>query len=263
MRVFLETDRLWLRRITPADVDALTKLDSDPAVMRYINGGGPTRRADVLELDLPYYLAFYEQSPRYGFWAAEAKADGAFLGWFLFRPGEGLGPDEPELGYRLRRPAWGHGYATEGSRALMQGFADHGVQRVVAYACAANRPSWHIMEKLGMTHVRAYQQTWADRFGGVAQDLVEYDLSKAGWERQEAARAALDAPRLPVITRGRPGPSRGRAPRRARGAEHGRLGRRVPSRGGGPSSSLRPSDFCSARDNERYADEWKAFRLCR
>jgi RimJ/RimL family protein N-acetyltransferase len=195
MHVFLETDRLWLRRITPADVDALTELDSDPAVMRYVNGGAPTPRAEVLELDLPYYLAFYEQSPRYGFWAAEAKADGAFLGWFLFRPSADLGPDEPELGYRLRRAAWGHGYATEGSRALIgHGFAAHGAQRVVAYACAANRDSWHVMEKLGMTRVRTLQETWPDRFGGLPQDVVEYHLSKAAWEQQEAARGVEPGP---------------------------------------------------------------------
>ena len=52
-----------------------------------------------------------------------------------FRPREGASPDEAELGYRLRKSAWGNGYATEGSRALIRkGFTEFGVQRVVAEA---------------------------------------------------------------------------------------------------------------------------------
>lgn len=57
-----------------------------------------------------------------------------FLGWFHFRPPDDDGPNEAELGYRLRKSAWGNGYATEGSRALIRkGFTKLGVQRVVAY----------------------------------------------------------------------------------------------------------------------------------
>jgi hypothetical protein len=46
----------------------------------------------------------------YGFWAAIEKASGDFLGWFHFRSAPGSAPDEPELGYRLRKAAWGKGY---------------------------------------------------------------------------------------------------------------------------------------------------------
>ena len=44
MRVFLETERLLLRRFTADDVDDLVQLDSDPEVMHYITGGRPTSR---------------------------------------------------------------------------------------------------------------------------------------------------------------------------------------------------------------------------
>ena len=42
MQTYLETERLVLRRLTEADVDHLVTLDSDPEVMRYLNGGTPT-----------------------------------------------------------------------------------------------------------------------------------------------------------------------------------------------------------------------------
>ena len=92
MQVFLETERLLLRRFTEADVDNLSDLDSDPEVMRFINGGTPTPR-EVIESDiLPRYLRYYERFAGYGYWAAIEKATGEFLGWFHFRPAEGAGP---------------------------------------------------------------------------------------------------------------------------------------------------------------------------
>ncbi|HEX2221433.1 MAG TPA: GNAT family N-acetyltransferase, partial [Candidatus Limnocylindria bacterium] len=132
--VFLETEGLLLRRFTEADAADLFELDSDPEVMHYITGGRPTPR-DVIENDvLPGFLDYYRRFEGYGFWAAVEKETGRFVGWFHFRPAEGDPSDQPELGYRLRRSAWGKGYATEAASALIRkGFTELGVRRVVAY----------------------------------------------------------------------------------------------------------------------------------
>jgi len=184
MHVFLETERLLLRHFTEADVDNLFDLDSDPQVMRFV-GGRPTPRY-VIEHDLlPGYLRYYQRSDRYGFWAAIEKPSGDFLGWFHFRPLKGASPNEPELGFRLRKAAWSQGYATEGSRALVRkGFTETGVERVVASAFADNIASRRVLEKAGLTLVRTYHHSSPDFGDG---DAVEYALDKADWERQEAA----------------------------------------------------------------------------
>src|SRR3954447_3347261 len=151
MHVFLETERLLLRRFTENDADALFELYDDPAVMEYLNGGRPADRTEIVTLDLPAFLGYYERFPGYGFWAAVEKSTGDFLGWFHYRPAPGAPADQPELGYRLRCEAWGKGYATEGSRALIaKGFTEFGVQRVVAFAMAVNTASRRVMEKSGM-----------------------------------------------------------------------------------------------------------------
>ncbi len=198
MQVFLETERVALRRFTEADVDHLVDLDGDPDVMRYLTGGTPTPR-DVIERDiLPAFLRYYERGDRYGFWAAIEKATGDFLGWFHFRPPEGADPDEAELGYRLRKAAWGKGYGTEVSRALIRkGFTELGVRRVVASTYQDNIASRRVMEKAGLMLVRTYRPTPADLAAyGIIHDAsqelwegddVEYALEKADWERQEAA----------------------------------------------------------------------------
>lgn len=188
MRVYLETERLILRQLTADDLEALVALDGDPAVMRYL-GGEPTPRDEIAGVILPHWLGYYRRGERYGFWAAIERESGAFLGWFHFRPSRGAGDDEPELGYRLRRSAWGQGYGTEGSRALIEkGFREFGVRRVVASTDIENRASRRVMEKCGMT-VTGYFVYAPDQPGSRDpapdrdDDSVEYALERADWAR--------------------------------------------------------------------------------
>jgi RimJ/RimL family protein N-acetyltransferase len=188
MRVLLETERLVLRRFTEADADNLFDLDGDSEVMRFLTGGKPTPRDVILNETLPRFLRSYERFEGFGVWAAIERSTGEFLGWFEFHPPEGRGPEEAELGYRLRRSAWGKGYATEGSRALIRkGFTEIGVRRVVAETMAINAASRRVMEKAGLTYARTFHQEWAEPIAGAEQGEVEYALTKADWEHREAA----------------------------------------------------------------------------
>lgn len=198
MDVFLETDRLVLRRFTAADVDNLFELDSDPEVMRFLNGGTPTLRAVIEREILPRFLQYREHSTGHGHWAAIEKATGDFLGWFGLVPSEG-DADTAELGYRLRRAAWGKGYGTEGARTLIRhGFTRLGAQRIIATTYQDNLASRRVMEKTGMRLVHTFRMTpemlaAEGTFHADPQDLwegddVEYALDRAEWERQEAAR---------------------------------------------------------------------------
>jgi RimJ/RimL family protein N-acetyltransferase len=198
--VFLETERLILRRFTMDDVDNLVALDGDPEVMRYITGGPPTPRETLEHDHLPYYLTCYERYEGYGFWAAIEKATGEFLGWFHFRPADGAPEDEPELGYRLRRSAWGKGYGTEGSRALIRkGFTELGVRRVVAFAYQENVASTRVMENAGMKLVRTFRLTpeQLQEFLGVTDpslfdgDDVEYAMTREEWDEQRTAETTV------------------------------------------------------------------------
>jgi RimJ/RimL family protein N-acetyltransferase len=181
MQVHLETARLILRQFAPDDLDALVALDADPAVMRYTSGGRPTPRAEM-EQRLARYLAYHQQSAGFGFWAAIEKSSGAFLGWIHFRPLPDAPPDEVELGYRLHRAAWGQGYATEASRALIEkGFAEYGVQRVVASTMVVNVASRRVMEKSGLRYIRTFHQEWPDKIDGDELGDVEYALTRAEW----------------------------------------------------------------------------------
>ena len=195
MRVFLETQRLVLRWFTEADVDNLVSLDADPDVMRFVSGGVPTSRDRIENEFLPAFLGYYQRYEGFGFWAAVEKATGEFLGWFHFRPCPDAGPGGVDLGYRLRKSAWGKGYATEGSRALIaRGFTEFGVRRVVAQAMVVNTASRRVMEKSGLKLVRTFHQPWpypreGDQFGD-----VDYALDKADWQHDQAGAPATGQP---------------------------------------------------------------------
>lgn len=181
-QVHLRTERLELRRFTPDDVELLADLDSDPEVMHFITGGRATPREEIETAVLPHFLGWYERSDRYGFWAAMERSTGEFLGWFHLRPDGDSPDDEPELGYRLRRTAWGRGYAAEGARALVDAaFRDHGVRRVVAQTMTVHTASRRVMEKAGLRLVRTFTEPWPDRIPGDEHGDVEYALTREEW----------------------------------------------------------------------------------
>jgi RimJ/RimL family protein N-acetyltransferase len=190
MDIFLTTDRLVLRRFTMADEDNAVELDSDPDVMHYITGGQATPREEIRTDYLPAWLGYYTRYPGYGFWAAEA--DGRFIGWFHLRPPADSPSDEPELGYRLRKSVWGKGYATEGSRALIDSaFTESGAQRVFAHTMAVNQGSRRVMEKSGLTLLRTFHQDWPYPIPGDHLGDVEYAITRPEWLAQHGGEPRM------------------------------------------------------------------------
>lgn len=183
MHIILTTPRLTMRQFTGDDVDNLLSLNSDPEVMRFL--GRPTPRDVLRDEIIPFHLGVYQRLDRLGHWAAESASSGEFLGWFHFRPGPGGDITNVELGYRLRWSAWNHGYATEGSRALIEmGFTDLGVQRVYAHTMTANAGSRRVLEKCGLALVHSipYDGPDADVIDGAERGEVEYAITRAEWE---------------------------------------------------------------------------------
>ncbi|MEU5691556.1 GNAT family N-acetyltransferase [Actinosynnema sp. NPDC020468] len=165
----VETERLALREFVESDLDSLVWLLGEPRVMRYIEDGKPVPRERVEAEVLPRVLGGT------GWWAGVEKASGSFVGWYELSP---VSDGVAELGYRLHPSFWGRGYATEGAKALVaEGFAS-GLTRVVATAMAVNTGSRHVLEKVGLRHVRTFFEDWPDPIPGSEHGDVEYELSR-------------------------------------------------------------------------------------
>jgi RimJ/RimL family protein N-acetyltransferase len=212
----ITTPRLSFRRFTPADIDLLVDLDSDPEVMRWLTGGKPSSR-EYYEQAMPRIMRWYETGPSRGFFAAEevvpaddpgarkmdgwhgcgsaqpcvtprtgeappvaarasgqaidARARREFIGWFHLRDAHHW-PGQLELGYRLKRSAWGRGLATEGSVALIRhALDDLGEPLVVAATMLGNTASQRVMQKAGMQFDHEFLET---RWEGADKRAVKY-----------------------------------------------------------------------------------------
>ena len=146
--MIIETLRLCLRPWREADRNAFAALNTDPEVSRDL-GGPLSRTASDAKLDR--YIAAFE---RHGFcrWAVETTA-GDFVGYAGVMP---VGAAHPlgahhEIGWRLKRGAWGHGYASEAARAALDDiFARTGIAEVLAYTSADNPRSQAVMDRLSL-----------------------------------------------------------------------------------------------------------------
>jgi RimJ/RimL family protein N-acetyltransferase len=146
----LRTERLLLRQWRDEDLEPFAELNADPETMRYFVSPQPRAESD----------AFAERSRRqiedegWGLWAVEVAGGPSFIGFVgLGRPSfEAHFMPAVEIGWRLARPYWGHGYATEAARAsLAYGFEELGLSEIVSFTSPLNEPSWRVMERLGMT----------------------------------------------------------------------------------------------------------------
>jgi len=147
--VWLETLRLELREFTPDDIGDLIRLDSDPRVLKYINGGRPMPQSEI-DAAMRRVTRYYALYSGLGVWRASLRGSGKFIGWYCLKycpPTTDI-----EVGYRLLHAHWGRGYATEGARALVDyAFDDLGVKRVIGVTHPGNKASQHVLQKAGLS----------------------------------------------------------------------------------------------------------------
>ncbi|MFC0507466.1 GNAT family N-acetyltransferase [Micromonospora costi] len=149
----LRTDRLLLRGWRDDDLDALAAINADPEVMRFILDGSVRDRRQSAE-GLQKMRRHWEERG-YGLFAVEVRETGAVIGWAGLAVPEFLPEVMPavEIGWRLDRGSWGHGYATEAaSAALRFGFVDRGLDRIISIRHVENIRSARVMEKLGLSY---------------------------------------------------------------------------------------------------------------
>ncbi|BDV31597.1 GNAT family acetyltransferase [Microbacterium terricola] len=177
----LQTDRIRLIPLGDEHLELEVGLDSDPEVMRYLSGDGRTRAQ--VEVAHGLRLATAQAVEGLGFWVG--FVDDEFVGWWLLQPAgwgeETLVPGQAELGYRLLRPHWGKGLATEGAREMVRhAFQDLGMHRVFALTMTVNERSRATMASAGLEYVRTFYDD-DDHRDGSELGAVEYATTKDQW----------------------------------------------------------------------------------
>ena len=143
------TDRLLLRRWRDEDREPFFRMCLDAEVMRYLL---PMTDCAACNAFIDRLDDHFEANG-FGMCAAERRDTSEFIGLIGLQIPRIVIAPEPciEAGWRLSRSAWGHGFAQEGARAAMDaGFAQLGVEEIVAVTAIQNERSWRVMVRLGM-----------------------------------------------------------------------------------------------------------------
>jgi RimJ/RimL family protein N-acetyltransferase len=146
----LRTERLLMRRWRTTDLEPFAASNADPQVMEHFPS---TLTLEQSKASIERIEASFEANG-YGFWAVELLGEGIFIGFLGLSPVEREMPFAPavEIGWRLTHERWGHGYATEGARAVTRfAFKELRLAEIVAFTATGNLRSRRVMERLGMT----------------------------------------------------------------------------------------------------------------
>jgi RimJ/RimL family protein N-acetyltransferase len=111
----IETERLVLRRFTPADLDALYEVFADPGARRFYPE--MVAREKVLAW-IEWNLRNYDETG-FGLWAMEPRGESRLIGDCGLTWQEVEGRQELEIGWHLLAADRGKGYATEAARACL------------------------------------------------------------------------------------------------------------------------------------------------
>lgn len=145
----LETQRLILRHLEPADLDALYALYRDPEIRRYFPDG--TRNLDETNEELQWFLKGHPRRPELGLWATIEKNSGTFLGRCGLLPWRIGGRPEVELAFLIDKSRWGEGFATEASLGIIA-YARQllALERLICLIMPGNERSAAVARKVGM-----------------------------------------------------------------------------------------------------------------
>jgi [ribosomal protein S5]-alanine N-acetyltransferase len=174
----LHTARLRLRPFNDADADALFALHSNGYVLRYWDAPPWSERARAER-----FLKANQQMAEEGSGARLAidrLSDTSFLGWCSVTR---WNPDfrSASMGYCLDDAAWGHGYATEAARALLQwAFDTLDLNRVQAETDTRNAASARVLEKLGFAREGTLREDCV--VSGEVSDSWVYGLIRREWQ---------------------------------------------------------------------------------
>lgn len=147
----LLTDRLLLRQWRESDRATWAALNADPEVMAHFPAPLTRAQSDAFVT----WAAEHIRRHGWGLWAVEVRASGEFIGDIGLMEVTFDAPFAPavEIGWRLAKEAWGHGYATEGAQAaLAHGFRELGLDEIVSFTTTTNVPSQRVMQRIGMRH---------------------------------------------------------------------------------------------------------------
>lgn len=176
-----DSERLTLRQWRETDFASFARLNADPKVMEYFPKPLTPSESDALAQALQGFI----QQHGFGFWAAELKDTGEFIGFVGLSVPKAELPFLPcvEVGWRLAAAYWGKGYAPEAAKeALRIGFEILELTEIVSFTALGNHRSRKVMEKLSMQEDLATFEHPNIPVGHPLREHCLYRISQEHWQ---------------------------------------------------------------------------------
>jgi RimJ/RimL family protein N-acetyltransferase len=180
----LTTPRLSLRHWQPGDLGPFAAVNADPEVMRYFPAALTTGKSDQFAARIQAMRA----QQGWGLWAVEVVGVAPFIGFVGLNRTRFDAPFTPavEVGWRVARQYWGHGYATEAAAAsLTFGFDQLCLEEIVSFTATVNDPSRRVMQRLGMVNHPADDFDHPAVLDGPLRRHGLYRISRTKWPKIE------------------------------------------------------------------------------
>ena len=154
MKMILETERLFLRKMTMGDFDALYAVLSDPEIMQhYPYSFDEERVRSWIERNMDRY-----KDDGFGLWAVCLKDTGEMIGDCGLTLQNIDGQMLPEIGYHIRRDQQRKGYAKEAAMAVRDwAFGNTEYPALYSYCKYTNMGSFKTAESIGMHFEKEYE----------------------------------------------------------------------------------------------------------
>jgi len=178
----LKTDRLVLRQWTEDDFVPFAQMCRDKDVMEYF----PKRQTPHESCEMAKKILSLINARGWGFWAVEIPDQHRFIGFVGLHVPKQTMPFSPcvEIGWRLAKPHWGNGYASEAAKeALKYAFTALHLDEVVSFTALANDRSKAVMRSIGMYDS---QQNFMHPDIAPSHPLCEhvlYKVSQSAWRK--------------------------------------------------------------------------------
>ncbi|MFY0608681.1 MAG: GNAT family N-acetyltransferase [Cyclobacteriaceae bacterium] len=149
-RYLFQSDRLGFRNWRDEDLQAFAPINEDPEVMAHFPNTLNTRES----ADFIHRMTAHFEQHGYTYFATELLETKELIGFIGLCNQDYEAPFNPatDIGWRLKKSAWGKGYTTEGSkRCLDYAFQELNIEKVVSVCTKNNIKSENVMRKIGMT----------------------------------------------------------------------------------------------------------------
>ena len=174
------SERLGFRNWTSKDLTEFSALNADVDVMEHFPH--PLTQNETSQF-ISRLQGHYEKNG-YTYFATEVLKTGDFIGFigFAFQDYKTKFTPATDIGWRLKKSAWGKGFATEGAkRCLLYGFQKLKLNKIISTCSKGNSKSEHVMKKIGMKKAGSFKHPKLKEYP-TYEDCIVYEIYKEDWQ---------------------------------------------------------------------------------